>query len=128
MLVSSHILSEVQQLADVIGILARGKLVREGPISALLAEAGSIRVRVEPGEIAVAGPVLEAIAGPGAVALETGPEGGWLAVRFNPGRAAELNRALAGAGVYAARIEAGTTLESLFLEVTGTTPDVGARA
>jgi ABC-2 type transport system ATP-binding protein len=126
--VSSHILSEVQQLADVVGIVARGRLVREGPIESLLREEGTIRVRVDPVEVPVAGPILEAIAGPGAVALEEGPERGWLAVRFDPGRAAELNRALAGAGVYAGRIEGGTTLETLFLELTGTVPDVGQAA
>jgi ABC-2 type transport system ATP-binding protein len=123
--VSSHILSEVQQLADVVGIVARGKLVREGAVEALLREEGTIRVRVTPAEVPVAGPVLEAVAGHGAVTAEQGPEAGWLAVRFDPGRASELNRALAGAGVYAGRIEGGTTLESLFLEVTGTIPDVG---
>jgi ABC-2 type transport system ATP-binding protein len=123
--VSSHMLSEVQQLADVVGIVARGKLVREGPVEVLLREEGTIRLRVTPAEIPVAGPILEAVAGRGAVALDPGPEDGWLAVRFDPGRAAELNRALAEAGVFAGRIEGGTTLESLFLEVTGTTPDVG---
>ena len=123
--VSSHILSEVQQLADVVGIIARGRLVREGKIETLLREEGMVRVRGAPEEVPAAGPALEAIAGPGTVALEQGPAAGWLAVRFDPGRAAELNRALAGAGVYAGRIEGGTTLESLFLDVTGTTPDVG---
>ena len=34
--VSSHVLGEVQQLADVIGIIASGRLVREGPIEQLL--------------------------------------------------------------------------------------------
>ena len=38
--VSSHILSEVQQLVDVVGIIARGRLVREGPVEDLLREAG----------------------------------------------------------------------------------------
>ena len=57
--VSSHILSEVQQLVDVVGIIARGRLVREGPVETLLREEGSIRVRVAPGEVSVAGPVLE---------------------------------------------------------------------
>jgi len=123
--VSSHILSEVQQLADVVGIIARGRLVREGKIETLLREEGMVRVRVSPEEVPVAGPALEAVAGPGTVVLEQGPEPGWLAVRFDPGRAAELNRALAGAGVFAGRIEGGTTLESLFLELTDTTPDVG---
>ena len=73
----------------------------------------------------VAGPILEAATAPGLVTLEHGPEGGWLAVRVDPARASELNRALAGAGVYASRIEVGTTLEALFLELTGTSPDVG---
>ena len=123
--VSSHILSEIQQLADVVGIVARGRLVREGAIATLLREEGTIRVRVTPAEVVVAGPVLDSIAGRGAVTVERGPEPGWLAVRFDPGRAAEINRALAAAGVYAGRIEGGTTLESLFLEVTGTAPDVG---
>jgi ABC-2 type transport system ATP-binding protein len=125
--VSSHILSEVQQLADVVGILARGRLVREGKIETLLREEGMVRVRVTPAEVPVAGPALEAVAGPGAVVLEQGPEAGWLAVRFDPGRAAELNRALAAAGVFAGRIEGGTTLETLFLDLTGTAPDVGQR-
>jgi ABC-2 type transport system ATP-binding protein len=127
-LVSSHILSEVQQLADVVGIIARGRLVREGRVEDLLRAEGTVRVRVEPAQVPAAGPVLEALAGPGAVRAEPGPEAGWLDVRFDPGRSAELNRALAAAGVYASRIEVGTTLESLFLELTGTAPDVGPGA
>ena len=55
--VSSHILSEVQQLADVVGIIARGRLVREGRVDDLLREAGSIRVRVAPDEVARPRPV-----------------------------------------------------------------------
>ncbi len=124
--VSSHILSEVQQLADVVGIIARGRLVREGRIEQLLREEGSVRVRVAPGEVPAAGTTLEAVAGPGNVRAETGPEGGWLEVRIDPERAAELNRALASGGVYASRIEVGTNLEELFLDLTGTGRDVGA--
>jgi ABC-2 type transport system ATP-binding protein len=123
--VSSHILSEVQQLADVVGIIARGKLVREGPIEALLRAEGSVRIRVPLDRVSTAGPVLESVAGPGQVTLEHGPEGGWLDVRIDPDRAGELNRALAGVDVYASRIEAGTNLEALFLELTGSAPDLG---
>jgi ABC-2 type transport system ATP-binding protein len=123
--VSSHILSEVQQLADVVGIIARGRLVREGTIDTLLREEGAIRIRVAVDEVAVAAPVLERVAGAGSVELDDGPERGWLTVRIDPHRSSELNRALAGAGVFAARIEGGTTLESLFLDLTGSRPDVG---
>ena len=125
-LVSSHILSEVEHLADVVGIVARGRLVREGPMDVLLAQEGLVRIRVAPGEVPVARPVLERMTGAGAVRVDDAPGGDWLAVRCDPARASELNRALASAGVYASRIDAGATLEALFLEVTGGTPDVGA--
>ncbi len=46
--VSSHILGEVQQLADVVGIIAAGRLVREGSIGELLQGEGIVRVRVGP--------------------------------------------------------------------------------
>jgi ABC-2 type transport system ATP-binding protein len=127
-LVSSHILSEVQQLADVVGIIARGRLVREGRIEDLLRQEGSMRVRVAPSEVSLAGATLEALTAPGSVRAEAGPEPGWLDVRIDPARGGELNRVLAAAGVYASRIEAGTTLEALFLDLTGTAPDVGAGA
>jgi ABC-2 type transport system ATP-binding protein len=126
--VSSHLLSEVQQLADVVGIIARGKLVREGAIEDLLRAEGTVRVRVALDQVATAGPTLEQVAGAGTVKVEHGPEGGWLDVRIDPERAAELNRVLAGVGVYASRIEVGTTLEALFLELTGSSPDLGGPA
>ncbi len=40
-------------------------------------------------------------------------------VAVDQGRSAEVNRALAEAGIYAAGIEAGSDLESVFLELTG---------
>ncbi len=45
-------------------------------------------------------------------------DGGWLSVRIEPDRAAEVNRALAAGGIYASGIETGSGLESLFLELT----------
>jgi len=125
-LVSSHILSEVQQLADVVGIIANGRLVREGTIAELLSHEGAVRVRVTPDEIQGAIAALDALVGPGAASSEQGPEPGWISVRFDPARSAELNRALADGGIFAARIEVGTTLESLFLSLTASQPDVGA--
>ena len=130
--VSSHILGEVQQLADVVGIIAAGRLVREGPIEQLLQGEGVIRVRVGAAEIAPATAILGALV-PGALVpsasgptVPTGPTGptvagdaGWISLRTEPDRAAEINRALATAGIYASGLETGSDLESLFLELTG---------
>ena len=115
--VSSHILGEVQQLADVLGIIAAGKLVREGPIDDLLQGEGIIRVRVAESEVAEASRILDRIAGDGTTPTPE-RDGGWIAIRLDPSRAAEINRALASAGIYASGLETGSDLESLFLELT----------
>ena len=46
-MVSSHLLSEIEQMADTIGIISHGHLLYQGPLSAL-AEAGHIVVRTRP--------------------------------------------------------------------------------
>jgi ABC-2 type transport system ATP-binding protein len=115
--VSSHVLGEVEQLADVIGIIASGRLVREGPIELLLHGEGQVRVRVAPEQIGPASAVLATIAPDGGVTTVVGEEG-WLSARIEPGRAADVNRALASAGIYASGLETGSDLESLFLELT----------
>jgi len=127
--ISSHLLGEVSQLADVIGIIAAGKLVREGPIETLLSGEGQVRVRVAAAEVERA---VAALAPLGLAARVDGsddgrPAGpanevGWLVVPIEPGRAAEVNRALAGAGIYASGLESGSDLESLFLELTSAAP------
>ncbi|HEX3812950.1 MAG TPA: ABC transporter ATP-binding protein [Mycobacteriales bacterium] len=69
-LVSSHLLSEVENTVDRVVILARGRLVRQGTITELQAEAGtSVIVRTPTPD--VLGPVL---AQAGAHAQPTGPD------------------------------------------------------
>jgi ABC-2 type transport system ATP-binding protein len=116
--VSSHILGEVQQLADVLGIVAAGRLVREGSIEHLLEGEGVIRVRVAPAEVAPARAVLDGLV-PGATSKPDDDDDGWLSVPIPPDRAADVNRALASAGIFASGLETGNDLESLFLELTG---------
>jgi ABC-2 type transport system ATP-binding protein len=116
--VSSHILGEVEQLADMIGIIAAGRLVREGPIDQLLAGEGVVRVRVARDEIDRATGVLAGLA-PGTEITPLPGDEGWLSVRMEPDRAAEVNRALAVGGIYASGLETGSDLEKLFLELTG---------
>ena len=38
----------------------------------------------------------------------------------------QVANALAASGIYASRVEAGTNLEALFLDLTGSRPDVGS--
>ncbi len=116
--VSSHILGEVQQLADVLGIIASGRLVREGPIDQLLQGEGIVRVRVAPAEADAARGILDRLAVDGERSTSDGKDG-WLSVRIEPERAADVNRALATAGIFASGLETGSDLESLFLELTG---------
>ena len=115
--VSSHVLGEVQQLADVIGIIAAGRLVREGPIEQLLLGQGEVRVKVADAEIDAARAALGTLVPADGITASAGDES-WLSVRIEPTRAAEVNRTLALAGIYTSGLDAGNDLESLFLELT----------
>jgi len=116
--VSSHLLAEIQQMADIVGIIAAGRLVREGPIRQLLQAEGVVRVQVAPDLVARAAVVLAALDGPDAVSA-SGAEPGWLSVRVTPDRTAEVNRVLGEAGIWAIGLESGNDLERLFLGLTG---------
>ncbi len=127
--ISSHLLGEVSQLADVIGIIAAGRLVKEGRIETLLSGEGRVRVRVAVDEVSRA---VAALAPLGVAARvdgsddgrSVGPatESGWLVVPIEPNRATEVNRTLVAAGIYASGLESGSDLESLFLELTAAAP------
>jgi ABC-2 type transport system ATP-binding protein len=115
--ISSHILPEVQQMADIVGIIAAGRLVTQGPLDELLASQALVRVKVRPEEAATAFAVMSKLAGEGRVET-TDAETAWLTARVAADRAAEVNRTLAKAGIYASGLEAGSDLESLFLQLT----------
>jgi ABC-2 type transport system ATP-binding protein len=116
--VSSHLLAEVQVLADVVGIIAAGKLVREGSLESMLNDQGVVRVRVPRAAVEAARVALESIA-PVEARTNDDADAQWLAVHVAPSRAAEVNERLATAGIYASGLESGTDLELLFLELTG---------
>ncbi|MEO6350809.1 MAG: ATP-binding cassette domain-containing protein [Candidatus Limnocylindrales bacterium] len=119
--ISSHLLHEVEQLADVVGIIDRGRLIREGLLETLLEDAGRIRVRVARDEMTRAAEILTRFSPDRPLyGVDAGDQAGWFTVNIAPNRATELNRALAEAGIYASGLEPGSDLETLFLEVTGT--------
>jgi ABC-2 type transport system ATP-binding protein len=120
--VSSHLLAEVQQMADVIGIIAAGRLVREGTITEMLHDAEIVRVRVTPADVGDAVGRLRGLAGDENVEV-TDADAGWITTRLPASRASEVNRALAEGGIFAARLEAGSDLEELFLSLTADEAD-----
>ncbi len=115
--VSSHLLAEVRQMADVVGIIAAGRLVREGTMSEMLRGEGVVRVRVRPDDVPRA---LELLAGVGSAEPVTDAQrqAGWLAVRTTPDGAEQVNRTLAQSGLYASELHVGSDLEELFLTLT----------
>jgi ABC-type multidrug transport system ATPase subunit len=120
--ISSHILPEVQQLADIVGIIVEGKLVREGPLAQMLEEGGHVRVRVGEDEVPRTVEILTRLVNAPEQPIRE-PGGVVLTVRVPPARAGDVNKALAQAGIYASRLEAGSDLEELFLSLT-TAPTV----
>lgn len=116
--ISSHLLAEVQQMADVVGIIAAGRLVREGSMEELLSSEGIVRARVQPDEVPRASAILGRLTAPDRVsASAVGP--GWISVQITPDRSSEVNRSLAEAGIYASEMSRGNDLEELFLTLTG---------
>ena len=122
--VSSHLLAEMQQMADIVGIVAAGRVVREGPIHELLDAEGIVRVRVAPDQVLAASAALAALAAPDAPDNVTTSlaEPGWLSVRVSPDRTGDVNRVLGEAGIWALGLESGNDLEMLFLGLTGGEP------
>lgn len=115
--VSSHILPEIQQMADRVAIIDRGRLVREGTLAELLGTSGEIRIRVGDDQGPRAAEILARIFSDADV-VTNGLSQGWLLVRADPDRAPEVNRALVAAGVDVFRLESGSDLERIFLSLT----------
>jgi len=115
--VSSHLLSEVEQMCDRVAIIHRGRTLAAGPVADLLDRPGSDRYRflVSPREKAAE--VLASHASAPPAADDGGPG---LDVRISRDRVPEAVAALTGAGVAVFAVERqASSLEEIFLEVTG---------
>jgi ABC-2 type transport system ATP-binding protein len=114
-LVSSHLLGEVEQMCTRIGVIQKGKFVAEGTIDELRG-AATLTIRAEPAETAMN--VLTGEAGAENVKLL--PDGTFN-LKVDPKRAPELNRRLVQAGVEVSELHASErSLEDVFMELTGT--------
>ena len=112
-LISSHLLGEVEQICDRVGIIARGRLVTENTVAELRGGAG-LRIMAAPLDNAASW--LRLLLGPSAVSLVDGG----LDVAVEPRRAAEINESLVKAGVAVSELRTRERdLEQVFLEITG---------
>jgi ABC-type multidrug transport system ATPase subunit len=111
-LLSSHLMSEVEQICDRVGVISRGRLVGEGTVDELRGRE-SLWVRAEPLEQAER--VLRTLRAVGEVArAENG-----LRIAADLAAAAEINRALVQAGIAVGELRPErASLEKVFLELT----------
>ena len=109
---SSHLMGEVEQVCDRVGVIREGVLVAEGTVEELRGRA-SLRVRAEPiGEAARLVALLPEVA-------EVATDGALLDVRADVDAAAGINRALVTAGIEVSEItQRRASLEDVFLELT----------
>jgi len=109
---SSHLMSEVEQMCDRVGVISRGTLVSEGTVDELRGRE-SIWVRAEPLDQAE-----RVLAGLQAVEDVARLDGG-LRVAADPAAAPVINRALVAAGVAVGELRPErASLEKVFLELT----------
>jgi ABC-2 type transport system ATP-binding protein len=111
-LLSSHLMAEVEQICDRVGVISRGRLVGEGTVDELRGRE-SLWVRAEP--LDGAERVLGTIRGIEQVARSDGG----LRIAADPAAASEINRALVEAGIAVGELRPErASLEKVFLELT----------
>jgi ABC-type multidrug transport system ATPase subunit len=112
-LISSHVLHEIEQVCDRIAIMSRGRIVVQGRVADLLA-GESIEIRAERADQAEV--VLRDVPWIGEVSRIDGG----LIVQAPETRASDITRVLAEHGIYLSRLQPREqSLEQYFLDVTG---------
>ncbi|MGH2583736.1 MAG: ATP-binding cassette domain-containing protein, partial [Dehalococcoidia bacterium] len=111
-LLSSHLMTEVEQVCDRVGVIRQGTLVAEGTVDELRS-ADRLRVRAEP--LTQAERLVASLPGVDRVAVVDGV----LRVETDPAGAATINRALVCAGVAVSELSVErASLEEVFLALT----------
>jgi ABC-type multidrug transport system ATPase subunit len=112
-LLSSHLLGEVEQICDRVGVISNGKLVKQSTVQELVGEEG-VLVRAEP--IDRAEEVLARMLGAAAISRQDGA----LHLKTQPARSVEINRELMNAGVGVIELRPfERSLEEVFFQLTG---------
>ena len=114
-LLSSHLLHEVEQVCDSVAILSKGRLIAQGNVDDLVRPGGDERVRLRTTDNARAVEVLEGLDWVTSVEAD----GDSLLVAAVSDRSPEISTALGQAEVYVTEMAAEeTSLEQYFLDVT----------
>jgi ABC-type multidrug transport system ATPase subunit len=112
-LLSSHLLGEVEQMCDRVGVISNGHLVKQSTVQELLGQKG-VLIRAEP--IDNAQEVLTRMFGPAVIRKEDGA----LHLQVEPAQSAEINRQLVGAGLGVSEVRPfERSLEEVFFQLTG---------
>jgi ABC-2 type transport system ATP-binding protein len=113
-LLSSHLLGEVEQICDRVGVIREGRLIAEGTVAELQQRGAGLIVRAEPQ--AHAREVVQRLPYVDNVRVTDGS----VRITVPPERAAEINRELVTAGLAVSELRpAGRSLEEAFFELTG---------
>jgi ABC-2 type transport system ATP-binding protein len=112
-LLSSHLLGEVEQICDRVGVISNGHLVKQATVQELLGEKG-VMVRAEPSDQATE--VLTKMFGAASVVREDG----YFHLKTDPSRSMEINRQLTTAGIGVSELRPfERSLEEVFFQLTG---------
>ena len=112
-LLSSHLLGEVEQICDRVGVISNGRLVRQSTVQDLLGEEG-VLVRAQP--LDQAEQMLATMFGPEAISRLDGA----LHLKVKPERSTDINRQLVAAGVGVSELRPfERSLEEVFFQLTG---------
>ncbi|HEX9095673.1 MAG TPA: ABC transporter ATP-binding protein [Candidatus Dormibacteraeota bacterium] len=116
-LLSSHLLNEVELTCDRVGVIASGKLVAEGTVGELRARSGGRTLLVRATPLDQARRLLESLLKPDQVKVVDDA----LVLAVDPSQAASINRRLVADGVDVSELHVSEqSLEAVFLELTET--------
>src|SRR5467141_2425818 len=112
-LISSHLLGEVEQICDRVGVISNGRLVTQSTVQELVGEEG-VLVRAEPSD--QASEVLIRMFGAASVVREDG----YFHLKTDPSRSMEINKQLTTAGIGVSELRPyERSLEEVFFQLTG---------
>ncbi len=114
-LLSSHLLNEVELTCDRVGVIAKGKLVAEGTVDELRARSGGRTLRIHATPLEQAQRLLASLLNPDQVRVIDGS----LVLTVDPAQAASINRRLVADGVDVSELRVDEqSLENVFLQLT----------